>query len=80
MKKIELLHGSPEEVGSQLQKNMERLMESTRRWAQILAYDPQPQTGMTPKDIVWRKKKLVYTGILRRREYNTRLQFYLFMP
>lgn len=57
MKKIELLHGSPEEVGSQLQKNMERLMESTRRWAQILAYDPQPQTGMTPKDIVWRKNK-----------------------
>ena len=80
MKSIELLHGSPEEVGAQLQKNMDRLLDSTRRWAEILAYDPQPQTGMTPRILCGAKTKLVYTGTFRRWEFNTRPQFCLFMP
>lgn len=57
MKRRQFLQGSPEDVGALLQQNLDRMVDSTRRWAEILAYDPQPQTGMTPKDIVWRKNK-----------------------
>lgn len=56
-KKSLLLSGSADEVGEQLQESYDRIMESTRRWAEIISFDPDPQTGMTPKDIVWRKNK-----------------------
>ncbi|MGI5911747.1 MAG: alpha/beta fold hydrolase [Syntrophomonadaceae bacterium] len=52
-----LLSGSAEEIGAQLQKNFDRMLLSTQKWAQILQSDPVPQTGLTPKDIVWRKNK-----------------------
>ena len=48
MDKIKLLSGSADEVGLQLQENVDRMVNTTRRWAEILTYDPQPQTGMTP--------------------------------
>jgi len=57
MDKIKLLSGSADEVGLQLQENVDRMVNTTRRWAEILTYDPQPQTGMTPKDTVWHKNK-----------------------
>ncbi|MGI6452008.1 MAG: class III poly(R)-hydroxyalkanoic acid synthase subunit PhaC [Syntrophomonadaceae bacterium] len=57
MKKIEVLTGSAEEVGKMLQSTQERMMRSTQRWVEVLNLDPLPETGMTPKDIVWRKNK-----------------------
>jgi polyhydroxyalkanoate synthase len=51
------LRGSADEVGEKLQESYDRMLESTRRWAEIISFDPDPQTGMTPKDVVWRKNK-----------------------
>ena len=52
-----MMSGTAEEVGAKLQENYERMLESSRKWAEILTFDPVPQTGLTPKDIVWRKNK-----------------------
>lgn len=52
-----LLNGSAAEVSEQLQESYDRLLDNTKRWAEILTFDPDPQTGMTPKDVVWRKNK-----------------------
>ncbi|QGT99627.1 Polyhydroxyalkanoic acid synthase [Candidatus Syntrophocurvum alkaliphilum] len=57
MKKNMFLSGSASEVGEKLQSNYDRMLESTHQWAEMLAFEPDPQTGMTPKDIVWRKNK-----------------------
>ncbi len=57
MKKNLLLSGSADEVGAKLQENYDQMLDSTRKWAEILNFDPAPQTGMTPKDVVWTKNK-----------------------
>jgi len=49
--------GSAAEVGEKLQGSYDRLLDNTKKWAEILTFDPDPQTGMTPKDVVWRKNK-----------------------
>lgn len=49
-------------VGEKLQESYDRVLESTRKWAEIISFDPDPQTGMTPKDVVWRKINLSYTA------------------
>ncbi|MDD3853240.1 MAG: alpha/beta fold hydrolase [Syntrophomonadaceae bacterium] len=77
MDNIRLLSGSADEVGLQLQENIDRMANTTRRWAEILTYDPQPQTGMTPKDTIWRKNKARlyrYSGD-REVKYRTPLLF-----
>lgn len=56
MKNI-LLTGSSEEVGRALQKSYERMLSSTQKCLDILQFDPDPQTGLSPKDVVWRKNK-----------------------
>ncbi|MCX5780959.1 MAG: alpha/beta fold hydrolase [Firmicutes bacterium] len=48
---------SPIEVGEDLQVNYNHLLDATRKWTEILALDPNPQTGLTPKETVWRKNK-----------------------
>ena len=57
VKKSYLLSGSADEVGEKLQESYDRMLDSTRKWVEIVSFDPDPQTGMTPKDIVWRKNK-----------------------
>lgn len=57
MKKSLHLSGSAEEVGEQLQKNVDKITETTHKWLEVLHFDPLPETGLTPKDIVWRKNK-----------------------
>jgi len=57
LKKNLLLSGSAEEVGAKLQENYDQMLDTTRKWAEILSFDPAPQTGMTPKDVVWTKNK-----------------------
>ncbi|MDR1617287.1 MAG: alpha/beta fold hydrolase [Syntrophomonadaceae bacterium] len=57
MKEIKLLTGSAQEIGEQLQENVDRMIETTAKWAELLTFDPFPQTGMTPKETVWRKNK-----------------------
>lgn len=57
MGEIRLLNGSAAEVGEELQKSFEHMLASTQRWIEMLSYDPDPQTGLTPKDVVWRKNK-----------------------
>ncbi len=52
-----LLYGSADEVGEKLQESYDRILDSTRKWAEIINFDPDPQTGMTPKDVVWHKNK-----------------------
>ncbi|MDD4802375.1 MAG: alpha/beta fold hydrolase [Syntrophomonas sp.] len=57
MKKNLLLVGSADEIGAKLQENYDQMLDSTRKWAEILSFDPAPQTGMSPKDVVWTKNK-----------------------
>lgn len=57
MKKELLLSGSADEVGAKLQEHFDQMIDSTRKWSEILNFDPAPQTGMTPKDVVWTKNK-----------------------
>lgn len=57
MKNITWLTGSAEEVGAELQRSYDRMVESTRKWTEVLTVEPPPQTGLTPKDVVWRKNK-----------------------
>lgn len=56
-KKSYMLSGSADEVGEKLQESYDRILDSTRKWVEIISFDPDPQTGMTPKDVVWRKNK-----------------------
>ncbi len=56
MKNI-LLTGSAEEVGKELKKNYDRMLDSTRKCMEILQFDPDPQTGLSPRDVVWKKNK-----------------------
>ncbi len=48
---------SADQVGIKLQESYDHLLASTKKWAEILAFDPYPQTGMTPKEIIWGKNK-----------------------
>jgi len=57
MKKPLYLHASAAEVGTELQKSYDRMLETTRKWMDILFFDPLPETGLTPKETVWRKNK-----------------------
>lgn len=57
MEKELLLKGTAVEVGAKLQENYDHMLESTRKWMQMLAFDPDPQTGLTPREVIWRKNK-----------------------
>lgn len=57
MKKIGFIYGSAEEVGTKIQQNYDRMLETTKEWLKIITIDPLPETGLTPKDVVWRKNK-----------------------
>lgn len=48
---------SADEIGVKLQESYDHLLASTKKWAEILAFDPYPQTGVTPKELVWSKNK-----------------------
>lgn len=52
-----LLTGSAEEVGKELQKGYDRMLSSTQKCLEIMQFEPDPQTGLSPKDIVWKKNK-----------------------
>jgi polyhydroxyalkanoate synthase len=52
-----LLSGSADEVGKEIKKSLDRMLDTTKKWSEILQFDPDPQTGLSPKDIVWRKNK-----------------------
>ncbi|NLW91300.1 MAG: alpha/beta fold hydrolase [Syntrophomonadaceae bacterium] len=57
MKKQFFLVGTADEVAEQIQESIDRANETTRKWAEMLTFDPDPQTGISPKDVVWRKNK-----------------------
>ncbi|MBP1707432.1 MAG: Polyhydroxyalkanoic acid synthase [Chloroflexi bacterium] len=46
-----------DQIGEKLQESYDNLLAATTKWAEILAFDPWPQTGVTPKEVVWRKNK-----------------------
>jgi polyhydroxyalkanoate synthase subunit PhaC len=54
------------DLGEILQESYDKLWTATQKWAEILAAEPWPETGQTPKDVVWRKNKTrlyrYYTG------------------
>lgn len=52
-----LLTGTTNEIGAELQKSYDRLLDSTKKWLEILQFDPEPQTGLSPKEVVWKKNK-----------------------
>lgn len=48
---------SPADIGALLQEGQDRWLQVTKRWLEILTLDPSPQTGCSPKDVIWRKNK-----------------------
>ena len=57
MKKIPIHNGSADEVAQLVQKSYEDMLDTTKTWLDVLAFYPLPQTGTTPKDVIWRKNK-----------------------
>lgn len=57
MKRPKILYGSASEVGERLQENYDRLIDSNRKWTEIMSFSPEPHTGVTCKDLIWRKNK-----------------------
>ncbi|NPV92837.1 MAG: alpha/beta fold hydrolase [Firmicutes bacterium] len=54
----EVIRGkTPIDIGREIGRTQEHWVNSTRRWLEVLTYDPKPTTGCTPKDIIWRKNK-----------------------
>ncbi len=57
MKRPMYFTGTSSEVREKIQENYDRILENNQKWIEIMTFDPDPQTGMTPKDVVWRKNK-----------------------
>ncbi len=72
MKKLGFIYGSAEEVGVKIQQNYDRMLETTKEWLKIITLDPLPETGLTPKDIVWRKNKTKLYRYANHRGYKYR--------
>ncbi len=51
------LSGSVDEIRLQMQSNYDNFLTSTQKWTEMLHFDPDPQTGLSPKDILWKKNK-----------------------
>jgi len=52
------VHGnSPVEIGEKLAQTGQNWLEASARWLEVLAYDHQPGTGLSPKELLWRKNK-----------------------
>ena len=45
------------QIGETLAKTGQDWWQSTARWLEVLAYDHKPSTGVSPKEILWRKNK-----------------------
>lgn len=39
------------------QKNCQEILDTTRKWMEVLRNEPYPPTALTPKTVVWRKNK-----------------------
>jgi polyhydroxyalkanoate synthase len=48
---------SQAEIGQILARTQAHWIETNKRTLEVLTYDPKPQTGCTPKEIIWRKNK-----------------------
>lgn len=68
---------SPKEAGELLQQHLDQWIRTTQRWMEILTMDPRPQTGCSPKDIIWRKNKsrLYHYHASTPRKYRTPVLF-----
>lgn len=51
------MSSSAEELCRQMQDNYDRMLDSSKKWAEVLAFDPYPQTGLSPREMIWRKNK-----------------------
>ena len=70
--------GNPDEIGAQLQESLDRMMDTSQEWMRMLSFDPEPQTGLTPKDVVWRKNKARlyrYVSPNAKHQYKTPILF-----
>jgi polyhydroxyalkanoate synthase len=56
-KDIMMHRASAFQLGESLAKTNEHWMHTTARWIEVLNYDHKPPTGLSPKDLLWRKNK-----------------------
>lgn len=61
------------QLGESLAKTSEHWMHTTARWMEVLAYDHKPPTGLSPKELLWRKNKskLYHYHANTERKYRT---------
>lgn len=45
------------QIGEALAQTGQNWWAATARWLEVLAYDHKPSTGISPKEIIWRKNK-----------------------
>jgi len=57
MEDIILRADSPMQLGEKLAQTQEKWGHTTARWMEVLLYDHKPATGLSPKEILWRKNK-----------------------
>jgi len=74
---IIITKGSPVEIGEQLAQTSQDWMLATARWLEVLFYDHKPGTGLSPKELLWRKNKskLYHYQANTERKYRTPILF-----
>ena len=45
------------QIGEALAQTSQDWMQATARWLEVLVYDHKPATGLSPKELLWRKNK-----------------------
>jgi Poly(3-hydroxyalkanoate) synthetase len=57
MRKTPYTNNSAAGPGELVKENLDRALDNSQKWAEILLNNPCPQTGLTPHETVWRKNK-----------------------
>lgn len=73
MDDIILRADSPQQLGEKLAQTHEKWMHTTARWMEVLLFDHKPATGLSAKEIIWRKNKskLYHYQATSERKYRT---------
>lgn len=65
------------QIGEALGQTSQEWMLATTRWLEVLVYDHKPATGLSPKELLWRKNKskLYHYQANTERKYRTPVLF-----
>lgn len=65
------------QIGEELARTGQDWLAATARWLEVLMYDHKPGTGLSPKELLWRKNKskLYHYQASTQRKYRTPILF-----